>query len=159
MLYHALRREELCKLLVKDFKHERRGVAHLKVSGKGGKTRYIPLHPAAGGLVLDYLEVSGHGFDLAGALFRPIRNNRTGTLHTAITADMIYKLVRFYSAALGFTIGAHSLRATAATNALDHEADIAKVQDWWEHADIAIMRIYDHRKTRSEDSPTFKVSY
>ena len=72
---------------------------------------------------------------------------------------MIYKLVRFYSAALGFTIGAHSLRATAATNALDHEADIAKVQDWWEHADIAIMRIYDHRKTRSEDSPTFKVSY
>jgi hypothetical protein len=26
-----------------DFKHERGGVAHLKVSGKGGKTRYIPL--------------------------------------------------------------------------------------------------------------------
>ena len=73
LLYHALRREELCKLLVKDFKHERRGVAHLKVSGKGGKTRYIPLHPAAGGLIMDYLEVSGHGFDLAGALFRPIR--------------------------------------------------------------------------------------
>ena len=94
LLYHALRREELCKLLVKDFKHERRGVAHLKVSGKGGKTRYIPLHPAAGGLILDYLEASGHGFDLAGALFRPIRNNRTGTLHTAITADMVYKLVR-----------------------------------------------------------------
>jgi site-specific recombinase XerC len=36
----ALRREELCKLTVKDFKHERRGVPHLKVSGKGGKTRY-----------------------------------------------------------------------------------------------------------------------
>lgn len=112
LLYHALRREELCKLLVKDFKHERRGVAHLKVSGKGGKTRYIPLHPAAGGLVLDYLEASGHGFDLAGALFRPIRNNRMGNLHTAITADMIYKLVRKYSTALGFKIGAHALRAT-----------------------------------------------
>ena len=40
LLYHALRREELCKLKVKDFKHERRGVAHLKVSGKGEKTRY-----------------------------------------------------------------------------------------------------------------------
>ena len=159
LLYHALRREELCKLLVKDFKHERRGVAHLKVSGKGGKTRYIPLHPAAGGLVLDYLEASGHGFDLAGALFRPIRNNRTGTLHTAITADMIYKLVRTYSSALGFRIGAHALRATAATNALDHQADIAKVQEWLGHANIATTRIYDHRKTRPEDSPTFKVSY
>jgi site-specific recombinase XerD len=88
LLYHALRREELCKLLVKDFKHERRGVAHLKVSGKGGKTRYIPLHPAAGGFILEYLEELGHGANLTGPLFRPIRNNRTGTLHTAITADM-----------------------------------------------------------------------
>ena len=52
LLYHALRREELCKLKVKDFRHERRGVPHLKVSGKGGKTRYLPLHPAASGLVL-----------------------------------------------------------------------------------------------------------
>ena len=47
LLYHALRRDELCKLKIKDFKHERRGVAHLKISGKGGKTRYVPLHPAA----------------------------------------------------------------------------------------------------------------
>ena len=51
LLYHALRRDELCKLKLKDFRHERRGVAHLKVSGKGGKTRYVPLHPAASGLV------------------------------------------------------------------------------------------------------------
>jgi site-specific recombinase XerD len=63
LLYHALRREELCKLTVKDFRHERRGVAHLKVSGKGEKTRYIPLHPAAGGLIMDYLEQAGHGAD------------------------------------------------------------------------------------------------
>jgi len=27
--------------------------------------------------------------------------------------------------------GAHALRAAAATNALDHDADIAKVQEWW----------------------------
>jgi site-specific recombinase XerD len=159
LLYHALRREELCKLLVKDFKHERRGVAHLKVSGKGGKTRYIPLHPAAGGLILEYLEELGHGTDLGGTLFRPIRNNRTGILDKAITPDMVYRLVRFYSAALGFRIGAHALRATAATNALDHQADIAKVQEWLGHANIATTRIYDHRKTRPEDSPTFKVSY
>jgi site-specific recombinase XerC len=45
LLYHALRREELCKLKVKDFRHARRGVLHLNVSGKGEKTRYLPLHP------------------------------------------------------------------------------------------------------------------
>jgi hypothetical protein len=32
-----------------------------------------------------------------------------------------------YSAQLGFEIGAHVLLATAATNALDHQANIAKV--------------------------------
>jgi hypothetical protein len=64
-----------------------------------------------------------------------------------------------YSAQLGFEIGAHALRATAATNALDNQADIAKVQEWLGHANIATTRIYDHRKTRPEDSPTFKVNY
>jgi integrase/recombinase XerD len=159
LLFHALRREELCKLKVRDFRHARKGVPHLKVSGKGGKTRYVPLHPGTNGLINDYLDIAGHGTDENGALFRPVRNNTTGQLDGAITPDGIYKLVRIYSAALGFKIGAHALRATAATNALDHQADIAKVQEWLGHANIATTRIYDHRRTRPEDSPTFKVAY
>jgi integrase/recombinase XerD len=159
LLYHALRRDELCRLKLKDFKHERRGVAHLKVSGKGGKTRYVPLHPAASGLIVDYLEAAGHGTEDGGALFRPVHANRVEGSAKAITADAVYKIVRGYSKALGFEIGAHALRATAATNALDHQADIAKVQEWLGHANIATTRIYDHRKTRPEDSPTFKVAY
>jgi integrase/recombinase XerD len=160
LLFHALRREELCKLKVKDARHERKGVAHLKVSGKGGKTRYLPLHPGTAALIHDYLAAAGHGTDENGALFRPIKNNTTGgTLERAITADGVYKLVRAYSALLGFEIGAHALRATAATNALDHAADIAKVQEWLGHANISTTRIYDHRRTRPEDSPTFKVAY
>src|SRR5450755_3734657 len=134
LLFHALRREELCKLKVKDFRHARKGVPHLKVSGKGGKTRYLPLHPGTNGVITDHLE-------------------------GAITADGVYRLVRGYSKLLGFQIGAHTLRATAATNALDHQADIAKVQEWVGHANIPTTRIYDQRKTRAEDSPTFKVAY
>src|SRR3984957_3699392 len=159
LLFHALRREELCKLRVRDFQHARKGVPHLKVSGKGGKTRYLPLHPGTHALIHDYLDAAGHAVDEAGALFRPIRNNRTGRLERAITADGVYRIVRGYSAALGFEIGAHALRATAATNALDHQADIAKVQEWLGHANISTTRIYDHRRTRPEDSPTFKVAY
>jgi site-specific recombinase XerD len=159
LLYHALRREELCKLRVRDFRHARRGVPHLRVAGKGDKTRHLPLHPGTNELIHDYLEVAGHGGDESGALFRPLKNNRTRRLDKALTPDAVYKLVRSYSAALGFEIGAHALRATAATNALDHQADIAKVQEWLGHANIATTRIYDHRKTRPEDSPTFKVNY
>jgi integrase/recombinase XerD len=159
LLFHALRREELCKLKVRDFRHARKGVPHIKVSGKGGKTRYLPLHPGTNGLINDYLDAAGHGTDENGALFRPVRNNRTSEMERAITADGVYKLVRAYSAELGFEIGAHALRATAATNALDHQADIAKVQEWLGHANISTTRSYDHRRTRPEDSPTFKVAY
>jgi integrase/recombinase XerD len=72
-------------------------------------------------------------------------------LDKALTPDRVYRLVRGYSAALGFEIGAHALRGTAATNALDHGADIAKVQEWLGHANISTTRIYDHRKTRPEE--------
>ena len=53
----------------------------------------------------------------------------------------------------------HALRATAATNALDHGADIARVQEWLGHANIATTRLYDKRQSRPEESPTFKVEY
>jgi len=105
------------------------------------------------------LEANGHGSDDAGALCRPVHRNRGVAVDKAVTPDAVYKMVRAYSAALGFEIGAHALRATAATNALDHQADIAKVQEWLGHANISTTRIYDRRKTRPEDSPTFKVAY
>jgi integrase/recombinase XerD len=92
LLYHALRREELCKLRVRDFRHAGRGVPHLRVSGKGEKTRYLPLHPRTNELIHDYLEAAGHGADDTGALFRPIRNNRTGQLEKPLDPDMVYKL-------------------------------------------------------------------
>ncbi len=56
-------------------------------------------------------------------------------------------------------ICAHAMRATAATNALEHHADIAKVRDWLGHADISTTQVYDKRGSRPEDSPTFKVWY
>ena len=147
---------------IRGVKPERRGVQHLRVHGKGGKLRYLPLHPGTAELITDYLEAAGHGEDLGGALFRPVKNNTGGTMEGAVTADGIYRMVKYYANRVGVNIegfGAHSLRATAATNALDHEADIAKVQEWLGHANIATTRLYDRRKTRPEDSPTFKVRY
>ena len=53
----------------------------------------------------------------------------------------------------------HSMRTTAATNAMSNDADIAKVQEWLGHANISTTRLYDRRKSKPEDSPTFKVKY
>ena len=160
ILYHGLRRAELCTLVVGDV-HARRGVTHLRIHGKGGKLRYLPLHPATAEAISVYLELAGHAGDAQGALFRPVSNNiSTGV--GAITADGVYKMLVGYATSLKINVagfGPHALRATAATNALEHEADIAKVQEWLGHANIATTRIYDRRQMRPEDSPTFKVSY
>jgi hypothetical protein len=78
-----------------------------------------------------------HAADTEGALFWPVSNNRTGQLDNPITPDGVNKLVRRYALSLGLKIGAHALHATAATTALDHNADITKVQEWLGHANIA----------------------
>ena len=55
--------------------------------------------------------------------------------------------------------GLNVLRATAATNALEHRADISKVQEWLGHASISTTRVYDRRGSKPEDSSTFRVAY
>ena len=161
LFYRALRREELCRLRIKDI-HACRGVNHLRVYGKGEKLRHVPLHPASLDRITQYLEAAGHSTLPSAPLFKPIRNNRRGTTDTALTADGVYQVVKFYGKKTGISVerfGPHSARATAATNALDVGADIAKVQECLGHANVSTTRVYDHRTTRPEDSPVFKVSY
>ena len=163
LLYHALRREELTKLLVKDFNQERRGVPHLRVQGKGSKLRYIPTHPNTLRLVDEYLLAAGHRQELDGPLFRQVRGLQAGQMASALTPGGVYsEVVVRYMQQVGITgenMGPHALRATAATSALEHNADIAKVQEWLGHASISTTRVYDRRGMKPEDSPTFKVSY
>lgn len=161
LLFHGLRRAELCSLSVGDLQ-SRRGVMHFSVQGKGGKIRFVPVHPHSSQRISEYVERAGHADKPGSALFLPVKNS-SGGLENALTGHGVYKdVVRKYARALGLDPGAvcvHGLRATAATNALDHEADIAKVQEWLGHASIATTRLYDRRKAKPEDSPTFKVSY
>jgi len=164
LLYHGIRREELCQLRVRDMQ-SRQGVVHFRVKGKRGKTRFVPVHPKGQRLIEEYLAFAMHGGELEGPLFRPVKNNRTGTLEKHLDPGSIYRnIVHHYGRITG--IGAeviglcvHSLRATAATNALSHEADIAKVQEWLGHANVSTTRLYDRRKSKPEDSPTFHVKY
>ncbi|MGB7303353.1 MAG: tyrosine-type recombinase/integrase [Burkholderiaceae bacterium] len=161
-LFHGLRREEVATLQVKDI-FEIRGVKHLRVHGKGGKLRNVPLHPATTQLIDQYLELAGHGDDSDGGIFRSIRETvRSGNVRSGLSAEGLYLIVTTWAKAVGISaarVAPHALRATAATNALENEADIAKVQEWLGHANISTTRIYDRRKLRPEDSPTFKVNY
>jgi len=164
LAHHALRREELCKLTVGDVQM-RVGVLHLRVEGKGRKVRYVPVHPETQRLVAEYLALAGHQDDLTGALFRPVKNHVTDTLRKALHPESVLQdIVLKYGKQVGITESVrgfcvHSLRATAATNALENGADIAKVQEWMGHANVSTTRLYDHRHLRLEDYPTFRTRY
>ena len=114
-------------------------------------------------LIREYLTHAGHENDSRSALFHPVKNSAGGGLEKALSGHSIYKdIVRKYARTVGIegrAICVHGLRATAATNALEHEADIAKVQEWLGHSNISTTRLYDRRKTKPEDSPTFRVNY
>jgi integrase/recombinase XerD len=125
-------------------------VHHLRVLGKGSKIRYVPLHPAAAGAIVAYREAAGHGDD---------KGRRCSTLlpgtHASpggpITPDGVYRVLARYAGIVGIDVdgfGPHALRATAITNALEHDADLEKVQDWVGHPNISTTRMYDRRKHR-----------
>ena len=168
LLYHGIRREELCLLRLRDMQ-SREGVMHFRIKGKRDKIRFVPIHPMVSRLIGEYLEMGKLGggieFGLDGPLFRPVVNNRTGALDRHLDPGSIYRnIVMKYAELTGVSAEAvgvcvHSMRATAATNALSHEADIAKVQEWLGHANVSTTRLYDRRKMRPEDSPTFHVKY
>jgi integrase/recombinase XerD len=154
----------LCTLQVKDL-HSRQGVKHFRVKGKRDKIRFVPVSAAAQRLIEEYLIAAGHRDDLDGALFRPVKNNRTGSLDRHLDPSSIYRnVVRKYKIQTGINtevngLCVHSLHATAATNALSHDCDIAKVQEWLGHSNVSTTRLYDRRKSKPEDSPSFRVKY
>jgi site-specific recombinase XerD len=160
-LFHAVRRAELCFLRVKDYS-ERRGVKHFCVHGKGGKIRYVPAHPRAIQLLEEYLDTAGHRGDASGALFRSVAPNNRNQAKRLNSGSVYRNVVMHYCKRLGIAaegLGPHALRATSATNALSNGSDITEVQEWLGHSSISTTRLYDKRKMRPEDSPTFKVKF
>ena len=77
--------------------------------------------------------------------FPPVKNSTTGSLDKPLTPHAVYAhIVQYYGKQIGLAgqrLGPHALRATAATHALDHEVDIAKVQEWLGQANICTTRV------------------
>src|SRR5271167_1066615 len=81
LLYHGMRREELCGLRVRDMQ-SCQGV--VRVRGKRGKILFVPVHPMAQRLIEEYLGVAAQGADVAGPVFRPVTNKRTKELDRSL---------------------------------------------------------------------------
>jgi integrase/recombinase XerD len=157
----GFRRAEIASLKVSDF-HMNRGYESLKVVRKGGKKGSLAIHPQVVQRIKDYLDMAGHGTDLEGPLFRPVRDNRTGLdARRSLHPDVIDRILRKYARSIGLDRGysAHSMRATFITTALDNGASLEDVQSAAGHADPSTTKLYDRRGYNPEKSASFFANY
>lgn len=120
----------------------------VRVKGKGGKERLIPLTPPAEEALAAYLAIRS-GFlgkrpraAMSAALF-PSRDSATG----ALTRQRFGQMLKDLAVATGFSpvrLSPHKLRHAFATHLLEHGADLRSVQKLLGHADITTTQIYTH---------------
>lgn len=120
--------------------NRRQGV--LRIVGKGGKERLVPVGQEALRWIERYLEESRpalvHGQHTA-ALF-PSRRGRHMTRQT------FWHAVKRYAGRAGIVreISPHTVRHAFATHLLNHGADLRAVQMMLGHADLSTTQIYTH---------------
>ncbi|MBS3957624.1 MAG: site-specific tyrosine recombinase XerD [Clostridiales bacterium] len=122
---------------------QERGV--VRVRGKGGKERIVPLAGEASRALSAYL-VSGRPhlrtkktslrIDPA-AVFLSVRGTR-------LTRQALFRIVKRYGNQAGFDIHPHTLRHSFATHLLEGGADLRALQEMLGHADISTTQVYTH---------------
>jgi integrase/recombinase XerD len=157
----GLRRAEIAALKVGDLR-QNRGYDSLRVVRKGGRRDALAINPQTAARLRAYLELAGHGADLDGPLFRPLRpNGKRREERRAMDPDAIDRVVRKFAAALGLDRGysAHSMRATFITTALENGAQLEDVQKAADHRDPGTTKLYDRRGYNPEKAASFFATY
>lgn len=157
----GFRRSEIAGLKVGDL-HVNRGFDSLRVVRKGGKKGSLAINPQTAQRIKDYMAVAGHGEDLEGPLFLPVRGNREGQdARRHLHPDVIDRVLRKYARRIGLSRGysAHSMRATFITTALENGAGLEDVQSAAGHADPSTTKLYDRRGYNPEKSASFFANY
>ena len=115
----------------------------LRITGKGNKTRYVPLGGVAAKALRSYL---------AHARSRLLRNGRRADVlflsnrGERLTRDRIRQIIKERARAAGLpeNVYPHILRHSFATHLLENGADLRVIQDMLGHASLATTQIYTH---------------
>jgi len=142
----GLRVSELTGLEVSDVDLQR---GFLRVLGKGGKERVVPIAGAASRAITEYLE---HGRPYLrpknsnaprdpSAVFVSVRGRR-------LARQSVHEIVKRYGERVGIDLHPHTLRHSFATHMLEGGADLRALQEMLGHADISTTEVYTHVSRR-----------
>jgi site-specific recombinase XerD len=113
----------------------------LRVRGKGGKERLLPVGEPAQRALQRYLETARRALLVADPEERSLLLSRRG--RRLSTSDVRRRLRRWVrEAAIGAGISPHSLRHAFATHLLEGGADLRSIQELLGHASISTTQIY-----------------
>ncbi len=130
----GIRVSELCNLDIHDV-----GENTVRVLGKGGKERIVPIGEEAIAAIDAYLGNYRHDK----GDHRPLFVSKRGKRMSRVT---VWEKVKFYARVSGIEkkISPHTLRHSFATHLLDHGADLRVIQEMLGHADIGTTDRYTH---------------
>lgn len=136
LLYGSgLRISEALGLTASDLADDRD--ATIRVTGKGGKTRLVPVLPVAREAVAEYRRLCPYHLDPRGLLFRGARGG-------PLAAAIIQREMRKLRSALNLpdTATPHALRHSFATHLLGRGGDLRTIQELLGHASLSTTQVY-----------------
>lgn len=109
----------------------------LRIKGKGGKVRIVPIIPAVREAIVDYARCCPYALNAKTPLFYGARGKR-------LQAPILRRQVQILRGALGLTETAtpHALRHSFATHLLAHGADLRAIQTLLGHASLSTTQVY-----------------
>lgn len=109
----------------------------LRIVGKGGKERVVPVLPAARDAVDAYLKICPHPFEPTAPLFRGVRG---GALNPRAVQEVMAKARM--QLGLPATATPHAMRHSFATHLLSAGGDLRSIQELLGHASLSTTQAY-----------------
>ena len=135
----GLRVSELCGLGLTDLLLEENLV---RIFGKGGKERLVPIGRSLIGAVSVYLHTKRPALDRGKSKGRVLLNARGEPLSRVGAWGIVKRATR--RAGIAKRVTPHTLRHSFATHLLEGGADLRAVQEMLGHADLSTTQIYTH---------------
>jgi site-specific recombinase XerD len=136
----GLREAEAVGARLGDFREAGEGTVLLRVAGKGGKVRAVPVAPELWALIQGYALRHGRSFASPADAGRPLFPSREKTPdggEKPLTTRAVRYIVKKHARTAGINkqISPHSLRHTVGTNMAQNEAPLLVIQQFLGHSD------------------------